>query len=305
MPFSRQLVAKRLREGVQVERAGDGARGMIGLFARRAEQHMQRVADDLGDGALVGENDVRHAGEIVVEQLAEHARLDRFDERGEAGDVGEKSGDLAALPGEADPVRIAREPLREVGREVARQRSMRPLCRRLPAPRLAQDLEVSKRLGDRRLEVGEVDRLGQEIEGAAVHRRADVGHVAIGGDDDGRKLLLGLLQLLQQRQAVHARHVDVAHHHVDVGVRFDERERLEPVMREQEAHGAVADLAAEFLHDERFEVRLVVDDEDARGHAAIPSRASISPRSAAKSIGLVSSASAPLSSALRLVSASP
>ena len=83
------------------------------------------------------------------------------------------------------------------------------------------------------------------------------------------------------------------------------RQRLHPVAGEQEADVAVADLPAELLQDQRFEVRLVVDDEDARRHAASPSRVSISPRSAAKSIGLVSSASAPLSSALRLVSASP
>ena len=42
-----------------------------------------------------------------------------------------------------------------------------------------------------------------------------------------------------------------------------------------------------------------------RGHAARSIRVSISPRREMKSIGLVSSASAPLSNALRLVSASP
>ena len=46
---------------------------------------------------------------------------------------------------------------------------------------------------------------------------------------------------------------------------------------------AVADLAAEFLQDQRLQVRLVVDDQDARGHAALPSdlqfeEASASPR---------------------------
>ncbi len=83
------------------------------------------------------------------------------------------------------------------------------------------------------------------------------------------------------------------------------RERFQPVAREQEADRAVADLAAEFLDDQRLEVGLVVDDEDARCHATIPSRVSISPLSTAKSIGLVSSACAPFSNALRLVSASP
>ena len=84
-----------------------------------------------------------------------------------------------------------------------------------------------------------------------------------------------------------------------------QRQGFDAVAGEQEADGAVADLAAELLQDERLEVRLVVDDEDLRGHAARPTRVSISLRSAAKSIGLVSSASAPFSSALRLVSASP
>ena len=56
-------------------------------------------------------------------------------------------------------------------------------------------------------------------------------------------------------------------------------QRLDAVAGEQEADRAVADLAAEFLQDERLEVRLVVDHQDPRGHAAIPSRVSISPRS--------------------------
>src|SRR5262249_18436045 len=115
----------------------------------------------------------------------------------------------------------------------------------------------------------------------------------------------GLLQLLQEREAVHPRHVDVADDHVDIGVLVERGERFEAVVREEEIDCSLADLAAEFLQDERLEIGLVVDEEDARGHAGGPSRVSISPRSAAKSIGFVSSASAPRSSALRLVSASP
>ena len=72
-----------------------------------------------------------------------------------------------------------------------------------------------------------------------------------------------LLQLLQQRQPVHPRHVDVGHHHVDVAVLLEQLQRLDAVAREQEADEPVADLPAEFLQDQRLEVRLVVDDEDA------------------------------------------
>ena len=229
---------------------------------------MQRVADDLRHRALVGEHDVRHADEIFVEERSEHAWLDRLDERGEAGDVGEEGRDLAALPREVDSVGIAGEPLGEVRREIARQRGVRALRRRLTPPRLAQHLQMAERLGDRRLEIGEIDGLGEEIERAAIHRRADIRHVAVSRDDDGRKLLLRLLQLLKQRQPVHARHVDVGHHHVDVGVLREHGERVDSIAGEEETHGAVADLAAEFLGDQRLEVRLVVDDENAAGHAA-------------------------------------
>ena len=118
-------------------------------------------------------------------------------------------------------------------------------------------------------------------------------------------LLLVLLQLLQQRQPVHPRHIDVGHHQVDVAVRLQHGQGFDAVAGEQKADRSVADLVPELLQDESLQVRLVVDDQDPCGHAARSTRVSISLRSVAKSIGLVSSASAPFSSALRLVSASP
>src|SRR6266446_1748836 len=66
------------------------------------------------------------------------------------------------------------------------------------AARLAHHLDMTNGLVDGHFEIAEIDRLGQKIERAAVHRDADVAHVAIGGDDDGRFLVLGLLQFLQQ-----------------------------------------------------------------------------------------------------------
>ena len=159
---------------------------MVRLLAGGPEQHVQGIADDLCHRAVVREHDVRHAGEVVVEQRPKHVGFERLHQRGEAGNVGEQRRDLAALPAEIDRVRIAGKPLGQIGREVTRQRGMGPLGLRLPPPRLAQDLDMPNGLGDRRLEIKKIDRLGQEIERAAVHRGADIGHVAIGRDDDGR-----------------------------------------------------------------------------------------------------------------------
>ena len=127
---------------------------------------------------------------------------------------------------------------------------MGALRRGLPAPRLAQPLDMRQRLVDRRFEIGEVDRLGDEIERPAVHRGADVGHVAIGGDDHRRERLVALLDLLQQGQAVHPRHVDVADHHVDGGAVGQHFERLDAVTGKAKIEGAAADLPAKSLLDQ-------------------------------------------------------
>ena len=161
------------------------------------------------------------------------------------------------------------------------------------------------RLVDGQFEIAEIDRLGQKIERSTVHRGADIVHVAIGRDDDGRFLVFGLLQLLQQREAVHPGHVDVGHHHVDMRVIDDRLQRLDAVMGEYECHAAVADLLAKFLQHQRLKIGLVIDHKDRRGHAAFPSLVSISCRSSAKSIGLVRRPTAPCSTALRRVSGSP
>jgi hypothetical protein len=78
-----------------------------------------------------------------------------------------------------------------------------------------------------------------------------------------------------------------------------------PVVREQKADGPIANLVPELLLDKCLQVRLVVNNQDSCGHVVRSTRLSISLRSSAKSIGLVRSASAPRSSAWRLVSASP
>jgi hypothetical protein len=109
---------------------------------------------------------------------------------------------------------------------------MRPFRGDLPAPRLAQCFDVAQGLVDRRLEVRKIDRLGQKIEGTAVHRGADIGHVAIGRNDDRRERVITFLDLLQKRQPVHPRHVDVAHHHVDAAAIAQHFQRLGAVVGE-------------------------------------------------------------------------
>ena len=67
----------------------------------------------------------------------------------------------------------------------------------------------------------------------------------------------------QQRQAVHDRHVDVCKDEVNGGAAKD-AERLLAVAGEEEVVGALADLAAEALLEQHFQVRLIVYDQDLR-----------------------------------------
>ena len=131
------------------------------------------------------EDDLGHAGEVVVQKRLEHLGIERLDKRGEAGDVGEQSGDFAALAAKINRLTIRRQPFGKIGREVARKRRVRAFGGKLPAPRLAEDADVADGLGDGRFKVDEVDRLGDEIERAAVHRRSDIRHVAVRGHDHG------------------------------------------------------------------------------------------------------------------------
>ena len=73
---------------------------------------------------------------------------------------------------------------------------MRPLGRRLPPLRVPENLDMPDSFRDRRFEVEKIDGLGQEVERAPVHRGADIGHVAIRRDDDGRQIFVVFLKLL-------------------------------------------------------------------------------------------------------------
>jgi len=79
---------------------------MVGLLAWGSKQHVQRIADDLRHRAVMGEHNICHAREILVEQRSEDAGLQRLHKRGETGNVGKKGRNLAALPAEVDGIRV-------------------------------------------------------------------------------------------------------------------------------------------------------------------------------------------------------
>src|SRR5277367_2631941 len=133
---------------------------------------------------------------------------------------------------------------------------MRALGFRLALTRVFEMADMGDCLAERGLEVGEVNWLGQEVERAPVHGRADIGHVAIGGDDHGGKLRRLFLELGEQRQSVHARHVDVGDDHVEIALVGEQSQGLHAIAREPECDRALFDLTAEPLPDQVFKVGL-------------------------------------------------
>ena len=115
-------------------------------------------------------------------------------------------------------------------------------------------------------QVGKIDGLHHEVEGSAVHGRAQVAQVAIGRYDDrfhGRIFGVGVRE---QGQPVHHGHVDVAENDVGIGVFRDALQGFLPVVGKNKLVGAFADFAPKLLLDEQLEVGFVVDHQYFRFH---------------------------------------
>src|SRR4029450_3802112 len=121
---------------------------MVGLFTGGSKQHVQGIVDDLGDGAIMGKNDIGHARKILIEQWPEYAGLQRFDEGRETSDVGEKRCDFTALPAEIEGISIPGKTLGEVWREIPRQGRIGSFGFSLSPMSLTQIFDVPHRLGD-------------------------------------------------------------------------------------------------------------------------------------------------------------
>ena len=108
-------------EAVHLEGAPHRALGMVGLVHRRVEDDEDRIALELADRAVVFQDGIGHAVEILVEEPRQIVRLERFRKRGEIGEVGEEKGHDSPLAFERHLARVADQALHHLGRDVARE----------------------------------------------------------------------------------------------------------------------------------------------------------------------------------------
>ena len=89
---------------------------------RRAPQRHDRVADVLVQRAVMAEDDVAHALEVLVHHRDHLGRRDALRQAGEAADVGEQDRDALDRAALLDDEIAGHDAFHEVGREHARQR---------------------------------------------------------------------------------------------------------------------------------------------------------------------------------------
>ena len=124
-----------------------------------------------------------------------------------------------------------------------------------------QSLNVLEAFFDGRFEVVEINRLCQKVERPAVHGRANVFHVTIGGHDDRLDILFAIGKLTQQGQAVHHGHVDIGEDQVDIRVLLQHLQCLFAVVGKKKLQVPVADAAAELLTYQQLKIFFVIDDK--------------------------------------------
>ena len=114
IPFCRQRSQNSCAHSIQRQGARDGAGGLVGLFARRTEQDVNGVADDLRQRSVMSEHDIGHADEIVVKERAKNIGFERLDQRREACNIGKQCRDLAALSAQVERFGLAGEALSQI-----------------------------------------------------------------------------------------------------------------------------------------------------------------------------------------------
>ena len=132
--------------------------------------------------------------------------------------------------------------------------------------------QVLQRARDGELQVVEVNRLGDKVEGSPIHGRAYVLHIAIGRDDHRADIGLDLGDLLDQRESVHLGHVDVGEHQVYVRLFLEPVEGFQAILGKDELVEAGANIPTHSLKHEPFQIRLVVDNQ----YLVLPTRPHLS-----------------------------
>ena len=86
-----------------------------------AEEHHDRVTDIFVDGGAVFERDVRHFGEVAVQEVGQVLGFELLGGLGEIDHVGEEDGELLAVGGHLDALRAGEDGIVDLRREIFRQ----------------------------------------------------------------------------------------------------------------------------------------------------------------------------------------
>ncbi len=212
---------------------------------------------------MIGDRRVGLADAGVLEVLHEQPRADQF-RRGHR--LGHAVAGLAAASaaGEGqDHHPVAGRPVRGQGAADAELDVVGVRAdgqhRLVPGGGPAGDAQLDQPAHGRH-DVVTADRLDHELVGVAAQRLHRVVHGGVGGHDRHGQLGLQLAQPAEELQPVHARHLDVGDH----GVELLAGRQCEGLQRVEAGHRVHPGLAQDGAHELR-DVGVVIDDQDADG----------------------------------------
>jgi len=120
---------------------------------------------------------------------------------------------------------------------------------------------LAGRLGDDRLELGVLERLGEEVEGAGLHRLHGAVHPAVRRHDDDGYVRVAGHHLAQEAEAVHFRHDEIGHDYIGA-IALEGGEGLLAIG----GHLHLVTFPLERGRKDLPQVLFVIDDEDAIRH---------------------------------------
>src|SRR5215213_754495 len=150
----------------------------MGACSGKPEYGEDLVADIFFDSAATIENPGRHALVEVAQHGYHPLGRQGFGHASETHDIDEQNG-YSLAPHRTERLVAVGQQIDYVGRKIACKVGACPLsCSSLliELPNISNGFQ---RLVDRDLKVVQINRLGDEVEGTAVHSRADVGHVSV------------------------------------------------------------------------------------------------------------------------------
>ena len=175
------------------------------------------------------------------------------DER-EATQIGHQDGDLTLFAPQFEGIGFGEQVGNDFIRQIAPERFAYEVCPflfRYGLPGLV----------DGNFQIVQVDRLHQEIKRPAVHGHTNIIEIPVSRNHDGLQFALKFRNFAQQGQAIHAGHVDIGEHDLNISILLEVMQCFNAIAGHFKYIGPFTNLFSELLPDQYGQVGFIVNYE--------------------------------------------